>query len=69
VIKAALPRPPDDHLVPNAGHFAFLAPCSEALDKVAPDICRDPPGFDRVAFHLDLYRDLLGFFRAAFGMR
>jgi predicted dienelactone hydrolase len=64
IIKAALPKPPDDHLVPNAGHFAFLAPCSDALAKIAPDICRDPPGFDRVAFHRQLNQALIDFFKA-----
>jgi predicted dienelactone hydrolase len=64
VIEAALPRPPEDHLVPGAQHFSFLAPCSEALDKIAPDICRDPPGFDRVAFHRQLNQALIDFFKA-----
>jgi predicted dienelactone hydrolase len=47
----ALPTKPDYRVVPNAGHFAFLAPCTPALARVAPEICRDPEGFDRAAFH------------------
>ncbi len=64
VVKAALPKPPDDHLVPLAGHFDFLAPCSEALAKIAPEICQDPPDFDRAAFHQDLNQALVEFFKA-----
>jgi predicted dienelactone hydrolase len=64
VIKAALPEPPDDHLVPKAGHFDFLAPCSEALAKIAPAICESGPGFDRVAFHRQFNQTLVEFFKA-----
>jgi predicted dienelactone hydrolase len=51
IVKAALPTAPNDHLVAGAGHFAFLAPCSASLSERVPEICRDNPGFDRVAFH------------------
>jgi predicted dienelactone hydrolase len=64
IVKAALPKPPEDHLVPLAGHFAFLAPCSEALAKIAPEICQDDPGFDRVAFHQQLNQALADFFKS-----
>jgi predicted dienelactone hydrolase len=64
VIKDALPKPPDDHIVSGAGHFDFLAPCNEALTKVAPEICEDPPDFDRVAFHKDFNPALVAFFKA-----
>jgi predicted dienelactone hydrolase len=64
VIKANLPVPPEDHLVPKAGHYAFLAPCSEALAKIAPEICQDDPDFDRAAFHRQLNQALIAFFRA-----
>ncbi|RYF71267.1 MAG: dienelactone hydrolase [Comamonadaceae bacterium] len=50
-VRQGLPRAPDWHLAANAAYYAFLAPCSPALAEVAPDICRDAPGFDRVAFH------------------
>ena len=63
VIKDALPKPPDDHLVPQAGHFDFLAPCNDALAKVAPEICAEEPGFDRAAFHQDLNKALVAFFK------
>jgi predicted dienelactone hydrolase len=64
VIEKALPKPPDDHLVPQAGHFDFLAPCSEDLTKVAPEICASAAGFDRAAFHQDFNKALVEFFKA-----
>jgi predicted dienelactone hydrolase len=46
-----LPSKPEYHVVTNAGHFAFLVPCTAMAEKYAPEICRDPVGFDRTAFH------------------
>jgi predicted dienelactone hydrolase len=63
VVEAALPTPPEDHLVPLAGHFDFLAPCSAALAERAPEICRDPPAFDRTDFHRDFNAAVVAFFR------
>ncbi|HWB47686.1 MAG TPA: alpha/beta hydrolase [Stellaceae bacterium] len=63
-VRDALPKPPDDHLVANAGHFDFLAPCSDALAKVAPEICVTAPGFDRAAFHRDFDQAVVAFFKA-----
>jgi len=51
----------------GAGHFAFVAPCSEALARVAASLCGNPPGFDRVAFHRDFNRSVVGFFVAQLG--
>ena len=51
------------HVVPNAGHFAFLMPCPPVLAKEVPEICTDAPGFDRVIFHKQLDADVLAFFR------
>jgi predicted dienelactone hydrolase len=58
-----LPSKPDYRLVPNAGHFAFLAPCSPAQASTIPRICVDAPGFDRVAFHKEFNAEVLAFFR------
>ena len=55
---------PEYHVVPNAGHFAFLAPCTPALAAVAPQICRDPQGFDRAAFHREFDPAVVAFFKA-----
>ena len=59
-----LPVKPDYHVVPNAGHFAFLAPCTPALEKAVPFICHDPEGFDRTAFHQEFNKSVVAFFRA-----
>ena len=59
-----LPVKPEYHVVPNAGHFAFLAPCTPALAAVAPQICRDPQGFDRAAFHREFDPAVVAFFKA-----
>jgi predicted dienelactone hydrolase len=50
-VRLALPETPDYHVVPNAGHYDFLAPCSDALASIAPAICTSAAGFDRAAFH------------------
>jgi len=63
IVRKALPVPPDVHKVRGAGHFAFLAPCSEALAKAAPRICSDAPGFDRSTFHEKFNRSVVLFFR------
>lgn len=48
--------------VPKAGHYVFLAPCSEAFAANAPHLCRDPEGVDRGAVHAQVLRDALRFF-------
>jgi predicted dienelactone hydrolase len=58
-----LPSRPDYRVEQNAGHFAFLAPCSAEQARAAPEVCTDPPGFDRVAFHKEFDGDVLAFFR------
>ena len=62
-VHIALSRPPEYHVVPNADHFDFLAPCSEQLEKFAPVICSERAGFDRVAFHSQFNTDVVNFFR------
>ncbi len=49
------------HLVQNAVHWAFLAPCPAEFN---PRNCVDPPGFDRTAFHRELNAAVLSFFRS-----
>jgi predicted dienelactone hydrolase len=63
-VYEAMPIKPDYHVVPNAGHFAFIPPCSEALAQRAPEVCRDAPNFDRVAFHDKFNAAVVGFFKA-----
>ena len=64
-IRSALPRPPEYHVEPLAGHYAFLPPCSTRLRAIAPMACVDAPGFDRAAFHQRLNAALASFFTAS----
>jgi len=52
------------HVVPNSGHFSFLAPCQPEMTAQLPRLCVDAPGFDRAAFHTKFNADALAFFRA-----
>lgn len=61
-VRRALREAPDYHVVPKAGHFDFLAPCSVALANIAPVICKSDPGFDRVAFHQTINTSVVDFF-------
>jgi predicted dienelactone hydrolase len=63
-VYEAMPTKPDYHVVPNAGHFAFIPPCSGALAQRAPEVCRDAPNFDRVAFHQKFDAAVVAFFKA-----
>jgi predicted dienelactone hydrolase len=49
----------DFHAIPNASHLSFLAPCGPV--KV-PELCMDPEGFDRVAFHAAMNVEVIKFF-------
>ncbi|WP_244137228.1 hypothetical protein [Burkholderia pyrrocinia] len=63
-LAGLLPQRPEFHVVPNAAHFAFLAPCPDQLMHRAPEICNDATGFDRAAFHETLDTKALAFFSA-----
>jgi predicted dienelactone hydrolase len=63
LIQTLLSIPPDYHLVQSGGHFAYLSPCSEILDRAAPEICKDPDGFDRAAFLHDFHSSVIAFYR------
>ncbi|MFM9923595.1 alpha/beta hydrolase [Variovorax sp. H27-G14] len=62
-LRRDLPVPPDWHEAAGAAHFAFLAPCPPAMASALPDICRDGPGFDRVAFHAGFNAEVVAFFQ------
>jgi len=62
VVLKELPKPPEEHVVPGAGHYIFLAPCSQALAAAVPPICDDAPGFDRAAFHRTFNQSVVEFF-------
>ena len=61
-VRLDLPTPPETHVVPGAGHYDFLRPCSPALAKEVPAICTSAPGFDREAFHVAFDHDVVSFF-------
>jgi predicted dienelactone hydrolase len=61
-VRIALPQPAEFHLVENAGHFDFLAPCTDVLRQNVPEICVSRPGFDRIAFHQTFNREVVRFF-------
>ena len=61
-VREALPSLPEMHVVARAGHYDFLAPCSERLAKMAPVICTSTPGFDRAAFHAEFNAAVVAFF-------
>lgn len=62
-VRVALPRAPETHVVADAGHFDFLAPCSPALAAIQPMICSSAAGFDRAAFHADFNGKVVRFFQ------
>lgn len=63
IVRDGLPVPPARHIEPGAGHYSFLAPCTEAQKDAAHDICADGPGFDRAVFHRRLNAAVVAFFR------
>jgi len=60
-IDENLPAKPDYRVVPHAGHFAFIVPCSAEAAKALPEICVDAEGFDRVAFHKEFNAAVVAF--------
>ncbi len=63
IVDRNLPSKHEYRVVPNSGHFAFLAPCPPALVAELPYICKDAGGFDRAAFHRQFNADALAFFQ------
>jgi predicted dienelactone hydrolase len=64
IVDKNLPTKHEYHVVPNSGHFAFLAPCPPALVVELPRICADAAGFDRTAFHRQFNAAVLAFLQA-----
>jgi predicted dienelactone hydrolase len=64
VVHRLLPKA-EYHVVPGAAHFDFMAPCSDALAKVAPAIC--PASIDRPAFHKTFNAAVVRFFEKTLG--
>jgi predicted dienelactone hydrolase len=61
--RRALPNPPEYHVVSDAGHYDFLAPCDSAMAEELPEICTSAPGFDRSSFHERFDDAVVAFFR------
>lgn len=61
-VRQDLPRPPEMHVVPHAGHYDFIPPCSDILNRHVPMICTSEAGFDRAAFHRQFNHDVVAFF-------
>ncbi len=51
-------------VIPRARHFVFLAPCTSRMRALAPPLCIDPPGVDRVAVHARIQHDVVRFLSA-----
>jgi predicted dienelactone hydrolase len=64
-VRASLPTPPEYTLVPRAGHYVFLAPCTPETKDGKPELCVDPPGVDREKLHREWTTDAVRFFTRA----
>lgn len=64
IVDKNLPSKHEYRVISNAGHFSFLVPCPPEMAAQIPYLCKDAPGFDRVAFHTQFNADALAFFRA-----
>lgn len=62
-----LPRQPELRVLDGAGHFVFMAPCSEEELEATPDLCKDTEGLDRRAIHRDLAASAAEFFDISLG--
>jgi predicted dienelactone hydrolase len=62
-VNINLPAQHEYHIVGNAGHFAFLPPCTPWLLGKRPELCIDAPGFDRAAFHKRFDANVVRFFQ------
>jgi predicted dienelactone hydrolase len=66
-VRRALPTSPEVHVVPGAGHYDFIPPCSPKLAKAVPQICTSEAGFDRAAFHANFDCQVVAFFKKTLG--
>ena len=64
-IRDLLPRSPEYARVLGVEHYAYLAPCPDRMQDRTLQVCRDPPGFDRARFHVELAAEMADFFRRA----
>lgn len=64
LLRNHLGRQAEMRLVPGAVHFSFLMPCGPLGPR---EICQDPEGFDRAAFHREFNADVARFFQVNLG--
>ena len=57
-----LPVEPEFKMIPGAGHFVFMAPCSDEQMAAMPGLCTDARGVDREDIHRDLIYEAGRFF-------
>ena len=57
-----LPVTPQFNAIPGAGHFVFMAPCSDEQMAAMPGLCTDAEGVDREGIHRDLIDEAGRFF-------
>lgn len=48
-------------IVQKAGHFSFLSPFPELIRDKVGNAAKDPEGFDREKFHIELSKDIINF--------
>ncbi|HEX8592897.1 MAG TPA: dienelactone hydrolase [Pseudomonas sp.] len=63
-----LPQTPDYKLLAGAGHFVFMAPCTDEQRATMPIVCNDREGVDREDIHRNLSAEAVRFFEATLGM-
>ena len=61
-VAKSLPRRPAIEVIQRAGHYVFMAPCSDAFAAALPFLCRDAVGVDRKAIHEKLNLEITLFF-------
>jgi len=62
-----LPQAPDFKLLAGAGHFVFMAPCTDAQRATVPALCNDAAGVDREDIHRNLTAEAGRFFVETLG--
>lgn len=63
-----LPKSPEFKLLAGAGHFVFMAPCTDEQRATVPVMCNDRVGVDREDIHRQLSSDAGQFFDSALGV-
>ncbi|GFM67944.1 alpha/beta fold hydrolase [Pseudomonas cichorii] len=62
-----LPQVSDYKLLAGAGHFVFMAPCSDEQRATMPLLCTDREGVDREDIHRTLSAEAVRFFSSTLG--